>query len=118
VVHAVLACGTAVFVLGSSLAWLYVYVLIYGLAFGARSPLRASVMAAHFGRRSYGPITAALGLIVSAPSALGPLPTGWLYDRLGNYQVTFWLAVAAFAVASTTLLLTPRPKRHGKEPAS
>jgi MFS family permease len=57
------AAGIAVLVLaGSSLAWLLLYVLIYGSAYGAFSPLRASVMADHFGRRAYGAITAVRGI--------------------------------------------------------
>ena len=54
-----------VLVWASSLAWLILSVPIYGSAYGAFSPLRASVMADHFGRRAYGLITAVQGIPVA-----------------------------------------------------
>ena len=105
-----LALGVAVFTLARSANWLYLYVAVYGVAFGARSALRASVMAQHFGRRAYGTITGVQGVIMAIPAAFGPLAAGWLYDRLGNYQLAFWLTTAAFALAALLVLMTPRPR--------
>ncbi len=104
------AAGIAVLVLaGSSLAWLTLYVLIYGCAYGAFSPLRASVMADHFGRRAYGAITAVQGIPVALCAGLGPLAAGWLYDVLHHYYLAFWLCAAAFLLAATGLALVPQP---------
>lgn len=102
--------GIVALILARSEVGLVAYVLVYGIAFGARSPLRASVMAEHFGRRAYGSITAAQGVGMAVPAAFGPLAAGWLYDRLGNYQLAFWLTAGAFAVAAALILLTPRPR--------
>ena len=104
------AAGIVVLVLaGSSLAWLILYVLIYGSAFGAYSPLRASVMADRFGRRAYGAITAVQGIPVALCAGLGPLAAGWLYDVLHHYDLAFWLCAGAFLIATTGLALAPRP---------
>ena len=104
------AAGIVVLVLaGSSLAWLILYVLIYGSAYGAYSPLRASVMADHFGRRAYGAITAVQGIPVTLCAGLGPLAAGWLYDVLHHYDLAFWLCAAAFLVTAIGLALAPRP---------
>jgi MFS family permease len=104
----VLGLGLVVFTLASSATGLYLYVVVYGIAFGARSPLRASVMAEHFGRRAYGTITAIQGVVMAVPAAFGPLAAGWLYDRLGNYQLAFWLTTASFAIAALLIVVTPR----------
>ena len=97
----------------SSLAWLILYVLIYGSAYGAFSPLRASVMADHFGRRAYGAITAVQGIPVALCAGLGPLAAGWLYDWLHHYELAFWLCAGAFLLAATGLALAPQPnERH------
>ena len=64
--------------------------VIYGSAYGAFSPLRASVMADHFGRRAYGAITAVQGIPVAVCAGLGTLAVGWLYDGLHRYEVAFW----------------------------
>jgi len=108
------AAGIVVLVLAaSSLAWLILYVLIYGSAYGAFSPLRASVMADHFGRRAYGAITAGQGIPVALCASLGPLAAGWLYDVLHHYDLAFWLCAGAFLLAATGLALAPQPnERH------
>jgi MFS family permease len=104
------AVGIAVLVLaGSSLAWLILYVLIYGSAYGAFSPLRASVMADHFGRRAYGAITAVQGIPVALCAGLGPLAAGWLYDALHHYEAAFWLCAGAFLLAAIGIALVPQP---------
>ncbi len=103
----------------SSLAWLILYVVIYGCAYGAFSPLRASVMADHFGRRAYGAITAVQGIPVAVCAGLGPLAAGWLYDALHHYEVAFWLCAGAFLLAAIGIALVPRPdvQRVGSAPA-
>ena len=85
------------------------YVVVYGGAFGALSPLRATVMAEHFGRRAFGAITAVQGAPVALCAGLGPVAAGWLYDRLGSYSLVLWLCAAAFTLAAVAVMLTPRP---------
>jgi MFS family permease len=106
------AVGIVVLVLVSSPAWLILYVVIYGSAYGAFSPLRASVMADHFGRRAYGAITAVQGIPLALCAGLGPLAAGWLYDGLHHYEVAFWLCACAFMLAAIGIGVTPRPQEH------
>ncbi len=89
--------------------------MIYGAAYGAFSPLRASVMADHFGRRAYGSITAVQGIPVAVCAGLGPLAAGWLYDELHHYEVAFWLCAGAFLLAAIGIAITSQP-RHAAEP--
>jgi MFS family permease len=84
-------------------------VVVYGCAYGAFSPLRASVMANHFGRRAYGAITAVQGIPVALCAGLGPLAAGWLYDVLHHYELAFWLCAGAFLLAAIGIALVPRP---------
>jgi MFS family permease len=115
------ATGIAVLVLAPSLLWVICYVLLYGAAYGAFSPLRASVMAEQVGRRAYGSITAVQGVPVALCGGLGPLMAGWLYDRLQQYELAFWLCAGAFLLAALGLLLSaPTQKgqtRSGEEEA-
>jgi MFS family permease len=103
------AVGLTLLIVGGSVAWLYAYAVVYGVAYGTRSPLRASVMADYFGRRAYGAITAAQGLPIALASGFGPLAAGWLYDLLGDYQLAFWLTAAAYLLSGLIVLLSPRP---------
>jgi hypothetical protein len=82
-------------------------VAIYGAAFGAISPLRASTMADQFGRRSFGAITAASGIPVAVAASAGPLAAGILYDRLGSYGPALAMAAGALAISALCVALTP-----------
>jgi MFS family permease len=104
------AAGVAVLLLfARSPLGLLVYVVVYGAAYGASSPLSASVRASHFGRRAFGAITAAQGLLALLCAALGPLAAGALYDRLGSYTLGFGLTAALFLLAAAAMFATPRP---------
>jgi MFS family permease len=103
------ALGIAVLVLAPTLLWLILYVIIYGTAYGAFSPLRASVMADHFGRRAYGAITAVQGVPLALCGGLGPVAAGWLYDTLHHYELAFWLCAGTFLLAAFGLMVTAQP---------
>ena len=110
------AAGAVLLALASSPPWLWAYVIVYGAAFGAVSPLRASTMADQFGRRSYGAITAAAGLPIAVLGAAGPLTAGILFDRLGGYGIALWVVVGAFVVSGLAVLVTP-PAPRGPRPS-
>ncbi|WP_236600354.1 MFS transporter [Ktedonobacter sp. SOSP1-85] len=105
--HVVQALGVVVLILAPSVPWLLVYVLLYGAAFGAISPLKASVVADYFGKKAYGTITALQGLPIALCNAAGPLLAGWLYDLLGRYDLAFWLCAGGFLLAGIGITLTP-----------
>jgi MFS family permease len=107
---AIQVLGVVVLLFASSVAWLLAFAVIYGLPFGAISPLRASALADHFGRRAYGAILAAQGVPIAVAGAAGPLLAGLLYDRLHTYQLAFWLTAGAFGLAALTVAVTPKPR--------
>ena len=109
--HLLQAGGVVALILAPSLSWVLVYVLLYGAAFGAISPLRAAVMADQVGKKAYGAITGVQGVIVALSTAIGPLAAGWLYDVLGHYEVAFWLCAAGFLLAALGVWCTPLPSR-------
>jgi len=103
--------GLSVFLLlaPGPFAFLVAFIAVYGSAFGAISPLRASVLADHFGRLAYGAITSVQGVPAGIFAGLGPFIAGLLYDLLGGYSLAFLLTALAFLGASLAVLATPRP---------
>jgi OFA family oxalate/formate antiporter-like MFS transporter len=106
------AVGMVLLILAPSLGWLMLYVVLYGAAYGAISPLRAAVMAEHMGRRAYGAILAWQGVAVALCSGLGPFLAGWLYEAQYTYTVAFWLCGGVFLLAALSIALTPHPRRE------
>lgn len=111
------AAGVLVLILAPSVPWLLVYVLLYGAAFGVLSPLRAQVMADHFGKHAYGAITGFQGIPLACAQAAGPLVAGWLFDTLDHYDLAFWLCMGGFVLAAWLIWSLPSPakKRLGAE---
>ncbi len=107
------AAGVALLALAVNPLMVWAYVAIYGAAFGAISPLRASTMAEHFGRRSYGSVTAASGIPVAIAGSAGPIAAGALYDRLGSYGLALALTGAAFLLSAVCVGATSPGKVHG-----
>jgi MFS family permease len=109
--------GASLFVLiwAASLATVYVYVLLFGMGFGALQPLRAAIMVEHFGRISYGSIMGTQGAVIAVAAALGPLLAGVIRDVRGDYDVAFVLLAALYFLAAGLMLamvLAPRPGRQ------
>jgi MFS family permease len=101
---AVEGIGLVVLLKASSALAIGLYVLIFGAAYGALSPLRGAIMAECFGRRAYGSIIAAQGIPIAVLSALGPIVGGRLIDALG-YSASFEGCVVALAVGVGLMLL-------------
>jgi MFS family permease len=102
------ALGVALLLGAHSAAGIVAYVLVFGAAYGGLSPLRAAIMAEHFGRRAYGSIVAAQGVPIAVLSALGPYVGGRLIDAIG-YDASFKLCILVLA-AGTLIMLVPMPK--------
>jgi MFS family permease len=104
--------GLSVFLLMAAgpFAFLVAFIVVYGSAFGAIQPLRASVLADHFGRVAYGAISSVQGVPVGIFAGIGPFLAGLLYDLFGDYRLAFSLTAAAFLGASLAVFITPRAR--------
>ncbi len=108
--YVTMAVGVVALVVSSAAITVVAFVVLYGVPFGAVSPLRASVIADQFGRAAYGTILAAQGLTAAVCGASGPLIAGWLYDHLGSYQLAFALTAIAMVIAAVNIAMTPRSR--------
>jgi MFS family permease len=94
--------------------FLYAFVALFGISFGARGPIMTTMAAGHFGGPAFGTIFGSITLAHGLGTAVGPWAAGVLFDRTGEYRVTFVLAMLSLAVAcAATLLLhrLPNPSR-------
>jgi MFS family permease len=104
---AIEALGIVVLLKAHVTAAIVAYVIAFGAAYGALSPLRGAIMAERFGRRAYGSIIAAQGIPVAFLSALGPVACGRLIDVFG-YASSFEACIAALIVGTALMLLPLR----------
>ncbi len=97
--------------------FLYAFVFLFGISFGARGPIMTAMAAGHFGGPAFGTIFGNISLAHGLGTALGPWMAGFLFDRTGGYRVTFVLAMLSLAVACATTLLLHRLSRPSGIPS-
>jgi sugar phosphate permease len=110
---AMLGSGIATLILATAtgLAQVMVFGVIYGSAWGVRTPISNAIRGEYFGRSHFGQISGFSQVISSPLGIAGPVLAGLLADIEGKYEMTFILFGALSLVASVPLFLAgpPRP---------
>lgn len=107
---ALMTAAVVVLLLARSTPLFVTYAVLYGVGYGAVNPLRASVMADHFGRRAYGAITGVQNVPVILCSAGGPVLVGRLFDLTRDYRPALLCLAAAGALAVVATSVCPAPR--------
>jgi len=90
---------------------LYIFAIIFGLAYGEILCMMSLLPAELFGLRSQGAI---LGVTIFASTiggSIGPVVAGRIFDITGSYQIAFIICFAT-AIAGLTLAIFIRPVYH------
>ncbi|MFH1382221.1 MAG: MFS transporter [Chloroflexota bacterium] len=89
---------------GSS--WMTVpFIVLYGIGFGAATPLRATLIREYFGARHFGSIFGLQQIFTTVMSVITPPLVGWVFDTRGRYDPT-WLVLAIAGLVSAALMFT------------
>lgn len=105
-VYAVMAVGTLALVAAGAIAWVWIFVVLTGLAFGSVSPLQGLYAAELYGQRRIGSLMGMQQLIVGSAGALGPFVLGLTIDATGGYAT---LLVSATVLQVLALLAFREP---------
>jgi MFS family permease len=84
----------------------YMFAIAFGIGYSGCLTMGSSLTADLFGMKSHGAIFGILNFGFTGGAALGPFLTGYLFDSMGNYQVSFLIcgAIAAVGLTSAALL--------------
>lgn len=88
-----------------------VFVVLHGLAWGARGPQMAALRADYFGTTSFGPIMGFSSFIITIFSITGPLVAGSLADSTGDYKLGFTIIALGTIAGLIFFVLATPPKR-------
>ncbi len=97
------------------------FVVLHGLAWGARGPLMQALRADYFGSSSFATIMGISSSIVLTGTVLGPLWAGWVADATGSYTPAFVVlsALTALGMIFFVFARPPEPpQRHSSRPGS
>lgn len=110
--------ASALVLLGASGWWrVYLYVALFGFAFGAVLPMRAVVMSRHFAGALYGRLMGLQYAMLALAIAGGPAAGGVVRDLTGSYTAAWIGAAALFVLATPPILLAGGGVRRGPTPA-
>lgn len=102
----------AAFLIGvKSISMLYLFAVIYGLAYGIQGGTVAGVIGHLFGTKSLPMI---LGFIITAWAVAGviaPPLAGHIYDITNSYSSAFIIAAVSFAISAALALIVKPPQR-------
>ena len=97
--------------------WMVVgFAALHGIAWGTRGPLMQAIRADYFGATNFGSIMGWSSLIVMLGMAIGPIYTGYMADRTGNYQAGFISLAIAAIFGAIFFLLAKHPCRPDHQP--
>ena len=88
-----------------------VFVLGFGLGFGASIPLRLAILADYFGRRSYGSIVGIVSSVSSIFGIAGPLLVGMSFDLTQSYRPGYAIMSIVLILAIPLTLTLESPAR-------
>ena len=104
-----LIAGAMVWLLWAKDLWmLYLFALIFGLAWGGMGPTMAALIGDTFGLGKLGVIIGALDAGFSVGAAIGPIIGGRIFDVSQSYFIAFLLGAAVMLLATLLVVLIRR----------
>lgn len=110
---AMMAHGLGLLALTYGTHWVMIglFVVLHGLAWGARGPQMSALRADYFGTTEFGAIMGVSSMIITAGSIGGPLLAGWLADRTGDYTLGFTL-ISVLTILGFIFFVFATPPTH------
>lgn len=104
------AAGVTLLILPFGTPVLWAGVLVYALGFGGLGALIVLAITETFGLKQFGSIMGIVSLVMTIPTAVGPLIAGLVYDATASYRLSFAVVIAMFAVGIVCMLFARPPK--------
>jgi MFS family permease len=105
-VYVVMALGTLALVAAGSIAWVWVFVILNGAAFGSVAPLQGLYATELYGTARIGSLMGLQSMLLGAAGAAGPFLLGLTVDATGGYAT---LLIAATVLQVLAMLMFRAP---------
>jgi MFS family permease len=89
-----------------------IFVIVYGIGFGARIPLGTAIRGEYFGRKAFGKVLGLSMMPMSLLMTLGPLVAGKMYDLQGTYDYAFYMLSGIAIIGSLGFLFAKKPNNR------
>ncbi len=106
IIFGFIALGLAILLLLDSRTGVVIFVVLFGMAFGAITPARAAIVADLYGSTNYGAISGALATGITFARAASPVTAGVIVTITGSYVPVFVLLLSTMLLALIAVLRT------------
>jgi len=103
------AVGIWIFINATNLGMVYLFVVVFGLAYGGAIPLTLGLRADLFGRKIFATIGGIIVAMTSVATVAAPVVLGYLYDVSQSYQVGFYTLMVLVSLSGFVFLLVRKP---------
>ena len=104
------AAALIIFLNARVLALIYLYVVVFGLAYGALLVLFPAIIGNYYGRKNYSTIFGFSAGVVTLVGATGPAFAGFAFDLSGSYTIPLVTATILVAASGICALLARPPR--------
>ena len=95
-------------VTGIAMVWLFV--VVYGIAYGGAIPLSFSIVGEYFGRKNYATIRGYMQFFLIPATLVGPIYAGLVFDLTDSYHIAFVSFIFSLLLGTVFMFLARRPK--------
>lgn len=105
VAYVMQAAGIVVLAHARDLPMVYLFVVLFGVGFGATVPLMPAIRRDYFGLTAFAKIQGFMAPVTMVFSASGPIVAGFVFDVSGTYRWVFYTMAATLFLSALLLLL-------------
>ena len=109
--------SVVVLMLADNIAMVFLFAVLWGVAWGGRNAVMSPLRGAYFGRRAFATITGLSMVPGSISMFTAPVFAGFMRDATGTYDVSFLVIAGISAFGSILLLLLGEPPRLSDQTA-
>jgi MFS family permease len=105
--------GIGIFIIANAanLAYVWPFLLFYGLGYGGAIPLTQALRADLFGRKIFATIGGLIMPFTTLGAVAGPIFAGYVYDVTDSYRIAFNTFVVLILLSGLTFLFVRPPKQ-------
>jgi len=107
--------GIFILVNVETIGQVYIFLVVYGFAYGGAIPVFIAMRAEYFGRTAYATIQGLMQMFLIPATIVGPIFAGWVYDTTGSYNNAFILFAFLYLLGVIIIPFIRRPEAPVKE---
>ncbi|MFH1560894.1 MAG: MFS transporter [Chloroflexota bacterium] len=93
---------------GMAMVWLFV--VVYGIAYGGAVPLSFAIVGEYYGRKNYATIRGFMQFFLIPATLVGPICAGLVFDITDSYHIAFVSFIFCLLVGTIFILLARKPR--------